>query len=146
MRLRYYALMHCTWKTFLIHQTFVRWALYILFKFVKYLITHLGLGNVWCVRWFSWTLLMTCMSTVVPPLSLPKIPFRGSTFFGFQPHASPTQPPPTTTEKLHVQLWIWTLFIADINGLVQDCSNSSALALELLQSWTMPSMFLSIFF
>ena len=36
--------------------TFVQWALYILFKFVKSLIRHLGLaiGN---VRWFSWTLL-----------------------------------------------------------------------------------------
>ena len=48
----------CCWKTFMFHQTFVRWALYILFKFVKSLIRHLGLaiGNVWCVRWFSWTL------------------------------------------------------------------------------------------
>ena len=27
-----------------------------------------------------------------------------------------------------------------INGLVQDCSNSSALAMELLQSWTKPSI------
>ena len=25
----------CTWKTLMIHQTFVRWALYVLFKFVK---------------------------------------------------------------------------------------------------------------
>ena len=34
----------------MIHQTFVRWALYILFKFVKSLIRHLGLaiGNVRC--------------------------------------------------------------------------------------------------
>ena len=42
----------CTRKTFMIHQTLVRWALYILFR-------HLGLaiGNVRCVRWFSWTLL-----------------------------------------------------------------------------------------
>ena len=48
----------CTRKTFMIHQTFVRWALYILFKFVKFLIRHLGLaiGNDQCVRWFSWTL------------------------------------------------------------------------------------------
>ena len=48
----------CTWKTFMIHETFVWWALYILFKSVKSLIRHLGLaiGNVWCVRWFSWTL------------------------------------------------------------------------------------------
>ena len=29
-----------------------------------------------------------------------------------------------------------------INGLVQDCSNSSALALELLQSYTKPSIYL----
>ena len=27
----------------------------------------------------------------------------------------------------------------DIDGWVQDCSNSSALAMELLQSWTEPS-------
>ena len=42
----------------MIHQTFVRWAFNILFKFAKSLIRHLGLaiGNVWCVRWFSWTL------------------------------------------------------------------------------------------
>ena len=48
----------CTWKTFMIHQTFVRWPLYILFKFVKSLIRQLSLaiGNVWCVQWFWWTL------------------------------------------------------------------------------------------
>ena len=51
----------CTRKTFMIHQTFVRWALYILFKFGKSLIRHLGLAismirNVPWVRWFSWTL------------------------------------------------------------------------------------------
>ena len=48
----------CSWKTFMVHQTFVQWALYILFKFVKSLIRHLGLaiGNVRHVRWFSWTL------------------------------------------------------------------------------------------
>ena len=51
-------LFQCTWKTFMIHETFVWWALYILFKFVKSLIRHLGLAirNVRCVRWFSWTL------------------------------------------------------------------------------------------
>ena len=45
----------CSRKTFMVHQIFVWWALYILFKFVKFLIRHLGLafGN---VRWFSWTL------------------------------------------------------------------------------------------
>ena len=32
----------CTWKTFKIHQTFVRWAFNILFKFVKSLIRHFG--------------------------------------------------------------------------------------------------------
>ena len=39
----------------MIHQTFVRWAFNILFKFVNSLNKHLGLtiGN---VRWFSWTL------------------------------------------------------------------------------------------
>ena len=45
----------CTWKTFMIHRTNVRWAFNILFNFVKSLIRHLGLaiGN---VRWFTWTL------------------------------------------------------------------------------------------
>ena len=48
----------CSQKTFMVHQTFVWWALYILFKFVKFLIGHLGLaiGNVRHVRWFSLTL------------------------------------------------------------------------------------------
>ena len=48
----------CTWKTFMIHQTFVWWAFHILFIFVKSLIRHLGLaiGYVRCVRGFSWTL------------------------------------------------------------------------------------------
>ena len=53
--------LQCTRKTFMIHQTFVRWALCILFKFVKSLIRHLGLAirNVRHVRWFSWTLYLT---------------------------------------------------------------------------------------
>ena len=55
----YMVIVQCSWKTFMVHQTFVQWALYILFKFVKSLIRHLGLaiGNVRHVRWFSWTLL-----------------------------------------------------------------------------------------
>ena len=32
--------------------------------------------------------------------------------------------------------------VDDIDGLVQDCSNSSALAMELLQSCTKPSTYL----
>ena len=50
--------LQCYRKTFMVHQTFVRWALYILFKIVKSLIRHLDLaiGNVRHVRWFSWTL------------------------------------------------------------------------------------------
>ena len=32
-----------------------------------------------------------------------------------------------------------------IDGLVQDCSNSSALAMELLQSCTKPSIFTTMF-
>ena len=32
-------------------------------------------------------------------------------------------------------------YISYINGLVQDCSNSSALAMELLQSCTKPSIY-----
>ena len=41
----------CSRKTFMVHQTFVWWALYVLLKFVKSLIR-----NVRHVRWFSWTL------------------------------------------------------------------------------------------
>ena len=67
----------CTWKTFMIHQTFVRWALYILFKFVKSLIGHLGLaiGNVRCVRWFSWTLhyLSQCWSRSLLPYGITRL-------------------------------------------------------------------------
>ena len=42
----------------MVHQTFVWWALYILYKFVKFPIRHLGLaiGNIRCVRSFSPTL------------------------------------------------------------------------------------------
>ena len=56
------ALAQCTWKTFMVHQTFGQWALYILFKFVTSIIRHLGLaiGN---VRWFSWTLLASFWSS-----------------------------------------------------------------------------------
>ena len=45
----------CSRKTFMVHQTIVRWASYILLKFMKSLIGHLTLavGN---VRRFSWTL------------------------------------------------------------------------------------------
>ena len=41
-------LWQCCRKTFMVHQTFIWWALYILFKFMKFLIRHLGLaiGNV----------------------------------------------------------------------------------------------------
>ena len=35
---------------------------------------------------------------------------------------------------------VWTLYTSYIDGLVQDCSNSSVLAMELLQSCTKPSM------
>ena len=47
--------MQCRRKTFMVHQTFVWWALYLLYKFVKIPIRHLGLaiGN---VRRFSPTL------------------------------------------------------------------------------------------
>ena len=56
----YILVLQCSWKTFMIHQTFVRWALYSLFKFVKSLIRHLGpaIRNVRHVRWFSWTLVL----------------------------------------------------------------------------------------
>ena len=45
----------CRRKTFMVHQTFVWWALYIPYKFVKSPIRHLGLaiGNVRRVRRFS---------------------------------------------------------------------------------------------
>ena len=55
---RHFDSFQCSWKTFMVHQTFVRWALYILFKYVKSLIRHLVLAirNVRHVQWFSWTL------------------------------------------------------------------------------------------
>ena len=39
-------------------------------------------------------------------------------------------------------LWHWTNLI---NGLAQDCSNPSALVMELLQYWTKPSIWLSYY-
>ena len=55
----------CRRKTFMVHQTFVWWALYIPHKFVKSPIRHLGLaiGNVRRVRHFSSTLTFTCILT-----------------------------------------------------------------------------------
>ena len=52
--------MQCSRKTFMVHQTFVQWALYILLNFVISPIRHFGLaiGNVRHVRWFLWTLVM----------------------------------------------------------------------------------------
>ena len=51
----------CRQKTLLVHQTFVWWTLYILYKFGKFPIRHLGLaiGNVWWVRRFLPTLFHT---------------------------------------------------------------------------------------
>ena len=48
----------CRRKTCMVHQTFVWWALYIPYKFVKSSIRHFSLafGNVRCVRRFSLTL------------------------------------------------------------------------------------------
>ena len=47
--------------------------------------------------------------------------------------------------SLHHSLWkpckVFKVGIRQISGLVQDCSNSSALAMELLQSWAYPSKF-----
>ena len=43
------------------------------------------------------------------------------------------------TSRGHQQLWYGIGYAGQIDGLVQDCSNSSALALELLQSCTKPS-------
>ena len=50
--------LQCSRKNFMVHQTFVWRALYILLKFVKSLIRHLAqaIRNVRHVRWFSWTL------------------------------------------------------------------------------------------
>ena len=50
------------------------------------------------------------------------------------------------TKELQLKITLWDLYIfwetldPDIDGLVQDCSNSSALAMELLQSCTKPSI------
>ena len=58
-------------KTSIIHQTFVWWALYILYQFVKFPIRHLGLaiGNVQRVQRFSPTLPTLALSTISRPLS-----------------------------------------------------------------------------
>ena len=45
----------CWWKTFMVHQTLVWWALYILYKFGKFPIRHLSLA-IGYVRRFSPTL------------------------------------------------------------------------------------------
>ena len=55
--------LQCRWKTCMVHQTFVWWALYIPYKFVKSSIRHFGLaiGNVryarrfFCLNW-TWEL------------------------------------------------------------------------------------------
>ena len=59
----------CRRKTFMVHQTFVWWVLYVLYKFVKSPIRHLGLaiGNVRCVRCFSPTLQCTKVRRLRPP-------------------------------------------------------------------------------
>ena len=53
-------LLQCRCKTCMVHQTFVWWALYIPYKFVKSSIRHFGLaiGNVRCFRRFLPTLLL----------------------------------------------------------------------------------------
>ena len=38
----------------------------------------------------------------------------------------------------------YVIYMLYINGLVQDCSNSSALAIELLQSCTQPSIYMRL--
>ena len=56
----------CRWKTCMVHQTFVWWALYIPYKFVKSSIRHFGLaiGNVRCVRrFFAYTVSRTSLSS-----------------------------------------------------------------------------------
>ena len=52
--------LQCRQKTLLVHQTFVWWTWYILYKFGKFPIRHLGLaiGNVWWVRRFLPTLIV----------------------------------------------------------------------------------------
>ena len=42
----------------------------------------------------------------------------------------------------HLVIWdaLGSIYLFHIDGLVQDCSNSSALAMELLQSCTKPSI------
>ena len=50
-------------KTFIVHQTIVGWALYILLKFMKSLIGHLTL-TIRNVRRFSWTLLLGSITSL----------------------------------------------------------------------------------
>ena len=69
----------CCWKTLMVHQTFVGWALYILLKFVKSLIRHFGLANgyVRCVWWFSWTLEIVYRITSMALFHIPNNNFKG---------------------------------------------------------------------
>ena len=57
-------------------------------------------------------------------------------------HSEMTNPPmnriPMDYRPRHLLFTL--IFVNDINGLLQDCSNSSALALELLQPCTEPSI------
>ena len=56
------------------------------------------------------------------------------------------QTPSYSTTVAHIKIhktWKITVATHHIDGLVQDCSNSSALAIELLQSCTKPSIYSS---
>ena len=57
--IQWISLSQCRWKTCMVHQTFVWWALYIPYEFVKSSIRYFGLaiGNVRSVRRFLPTLL-----------------------------------------------------------------------------------------
>ena len=90
----------CSWKTLVVHQTFVQWALYILFKFVKSLIRHLGLaiGNVRHVRWFSWTLINYSFSN------------RPNLTFSQQFHRALERVQTLRMTSIILKCWIWNNF------------------------------------
>ena len=139
----------CTRKTFMIHQTFVRWVLCILFKFVKSLIGHLGLaiGNIRHVRWFCehWLNVNTSPSFVsffslaylsllkpVLPWLLWCVAYTGT--LGVSCQLSLLQ---DLLAMLTLHIYCFYVYAArygpggNIDDLVQHCSKSSALAMEL---------------
>ena len=99
----------CRRKTCMVHQTFVWWAVYIPYKFVKSPIRHLGLaiGNVRCVRCFSPTLQYSEISILVTVLQLSGHPVAKCNLWNDRatqilPNTGPTGNPRIPFAKVHV--------------------------------------------